>query len=71
MSTLERWLYAPKGGGVQALRPKSRGERGRWRKLTAEQCALLREIRIEHLAASAALIERTLEVDGRPDQGAV
>ena len=71
VSTLERWLYALKGGGVQALRPKPRGDRGRCRKLTPQQRALLREIRIEHPAASAALIVRTLEVDGRLDQGAV
>lgn len=69
--TLERWLYALRSGGLEALRPKPRGDRGRCRLLTEAQRELLRDIRREHPHASAALIVRTLEVDGRLDKGAV
>lgn len=69
--TLERWLYAYRAGGLDALRPKTRGDRGRCRQLTEEQRQLLREIRREYPSASAALIVRTLEVDGRLNKGAV
>jgi len=64
-STLERWFYAYRGGGLAALRPRPRSDRGRARELTLEQRELLLEIRREHPTASAALILRTLVIDGR------
>ena len=63
--TLERWLYAYRRGGLAALRPQPRSDRGRARELTPEQRALLLDIRREHPSASVALILRTLVADGR------
>src|SRR5438067_298477 len=70
-STLERWLYAYRGGGLVALRPDARSDRGRARELTPEQRELLLDVRREHPGASAALILRTLVLDGRMPKGAV
>ena len=70
-STLERWYYAYRRGGLAALRPDARSDRGRARELTPEQRALLLEIRREHPGASAALVLRTLVLDGRLPKGAV
>jgi putative transposase len=58
--TLERWLSAFRKGGADALRPKSRTDRGRGRGLDAAQLKLLLDIRREHPSASARLILRTL-----------
>jgi transposase InsO family protein len=69
--TLERWYYAYRRGGIDALRPKERSDRGRGRLLTPELKELLCAIRREHPSASAALIVRTLEADGRLDAGTV
>jgi transposase InsO family protein len=62
--TLERWLYAYKAGGLEALRPQGRA-RGHALELTPELRELLLDIRREHPSASAALIVRTLIADGR------
>ena len=70
-STLERWLYAYKAGGLAALHPAPRSDRGRARELTPEQRELLLEIRREHPTASVPLILRTLVADGRLDAGVV
>src|SRR5690606_15838783 len=59
-STLERWLYRYKKGGLEALRPAPRSDRGRARELTAEQRELLLDIRREHRGASVTLVLRTL-----------
>ncbi len=64
-STFERWLYAYRAGGLDALRPAPRSDRGRARELTPAQRALLLEIRREHPTASVPLILRTLVADGR------
>lgn len=71
VATLERWYYAFKEGGLDALRPQSRSDRGRGRELTAEQKTLLLDIRREHPEASVPVILRTLEADGRLQRGAV
>jgi putative transposase len=63
--TLERWLYAYRRGGLPALRPRGRSDRGRGRALTNELRQLICDIRREHPSASARLIVRTLEADGR------
>ena len=63
--TIERWYYAHRKGGLRALAPRRRSDTGHARELTAEQRNLLHEIRREHRRASAALILRTLEIDGR------
>lgn len=71
LATLERWFYAYRRGGIDALRPAPRSDRGRARDLTAEQRQLLLDIRREHPTASVPLIVRTLVADGRLAQGAV
>ena len=55
-STLERWFYAYREGGLAALRPSPRSDRGRARDLTPEQRELLLDIRREHPTASVPLI---------------
>jgi hypothetical protein len=37
VTTLERWYYDYKHGGLEALKPVRRSDRGRCRNLTAEQ----------------------------------
>jgi putative transposase len=70
-STLQRWYYAYRRGGLEALKPDTRSDRGRGRELTAEQRALLLDIRREHPTASVPLILRTLVADGRLAKDAV
>lgn len=70
-STLERWYYAYRRGGLAALRPDARSDRGRARELTPMQRELLLDIRREHPGASAKLILRTLVLDGRLVKGCV
>jgi putative transposase len=69
--TLERWYYAYKKGGLEALKPKPRSDRGRARALSEELRDLILDIRREHPNASAALIQRTLVADGRLEPDAV
>lgn len=69
--TLERWLYAYRRGGLAALRPDPRSDRGRARELTPAQRELLLDIRREHPTASVPLILRTLVADGRLDADVV
>jgi putative transposase len=71
VSTIERWYYAYRAGGLEALRPAPRSDRGRARELTPEQRTLLLEIRREHPTASVPLILRTLVADGRLAKRAV
>lgn len=70
-TTLERWYYDFKSGGLEALRPTPRSDQGRARDLTPEQRQLLLDIRREHPSATVSVILRTLVSDGRIDQGAV
>ena len=63
--TLERWYYRYRRGGLAALRPRSRGDRGHAKQLSAEQRQLLCDIRREHRSASVPLILRTLVAEGR------
>ena len=70
-STLERWYYRYRVGGLAALKPLPRSDRGRARELTDAQRALLLDIRREHPTASVALILRTLVADGRLQKDAV
>jgi transposase InsO family protein len=69
--TLERWYYAYRSGGLEALSPRPRKDRGRAQQLTPEQRELLLDIRREHPTASVPLILRTLIADGRLSQGEV
>jgi DNA-binding transcriptional ArsR family regulator len=46
--TLERWLYAYRKGGLAALRPRGRNDRGRGRALTDELRRLIRDISLEY-----------------------
>jgi putative transposase len=69
--TLERWLYDYRRGGLSALCPKPRSDRGHAQTLSTEQQALLCDIRREHPTASAAVILRTLILDGRIEKDAL
>jgi putative transposase len=69
--TLERWLYRYKAGGLEALRPKVRSDKGRAQALTEAQRTLLSDIRREHPNASVPLILRTLVRDGRLEKDAI
>lgn len=69
--TIERWYYRFRKGGLDALKPKRRSDVGHGRELTDEQRSLLVAIRREHPTTSAALIVRTLELDGRLAKGVV
>jgi transposase InsO family protein len=71
VATLERWYYAYKSGGIEALRPSQRSDRGRCRDLTVEQRKLLADIREEHPSASVPVILRTLVAQGRLDKDAI
>lgn len=71
VTTLERWVYRYKRGGLDALRPNARADRGRGRDLTAEARELLLEIRRENPSASVPLILQTLQVDGRIDPSTI
>ncbi len=70
-TTIERWYYRFKKRGLPGLTPKRRSDMGHGRELTDAQRELLCAIRREHPIASAALILRTLELDGRLAKGAV
>jgi len=63
--TLERWLYAFKAGGLAALVPRGRADRGRGRSFDPALRELLCDIRREHPQVSVTLILRTLRADGR------
>lgn len=69
--TLERWLYAYRRGGLDALVPRGRSDAGHARGVREEMRALLLDIRREHPSASVPLILRTLVADGRLERGAV
>ena len=71
VTTLERWFYAYRKGGLAALRPAPRSDRGHAQDLTPELRQLLLDIRQEHRSASVPLILRTLVADGRLAAGAV
>jgi putative transposase len=69
--TLERWYYAYRKGGLAALLPRPRSDRGRARALASETRELLLAIRRENPSASVPLILSTLVRDGRLDRDAV
>jgi putative transposase len=69
--TLERWLYAYRGEGLNGLRPMPRSDRGFAQELSAELRELLLDIRREHPNASVPLILKTLVAEGRIEEGKV
>lgn len=69
--TLERWYYAHRDGGLDALKPQPRSDKGHARELTDAQKELLGDIRREHPSAGATLILRTLIKDGRLQEGVI
>ncbi len=71
VATLERWYYAYKEGGLPALRPQERTDKGRGRDLTDAQRKLLVAIRTEHPTASVSLVLRTLVAQGQLQSGAI
>ena len=65
--TLQRWYYLHRKGGIAALAPVARSDRGAARALSELERELILQIRSEHPRASAELILRTLRQDGRLD----
>lgn len=63
--TLERWLYAYRKGGLAALAPRARTDRGRGRDLDPTLRDLLCDIRRERPDVSVPLILRSLRAEGR------
>ena len=59
-STLERWYYAYRDGGLAALRPRERADRGHGRALGDQMRELICDIRRDHPTASVPLILDTL-----------
>jgi len=70
-STLERWYYAYRRGGLAALRPRPRKDRGRGQKLPPALRDLLLDIRREQPAASVPTILLQLQLAGRLTPGTV
>jgi len=68
--TIQRWYYAYRRGGLDALRPISRAA-GHGVALTDDERKLLLDVRRDHPRVSAALILRTLEADGRLRRAAI
>jgi transposase InsO family protein len=69
--TLERWYRRYKKGGLIALRPEPRADKGAARALTPEQQELVCEVRRENPSASAELILDTLVLEGRIEASAI
>lgn len=69
--TLERWYYRWRKGGLGALVPRPRKDRGLAQALDESTRQLLLDVRREHPSASARLMLRTLVAQGRLRQGAV
>ncbi len=66
-STLQRWYYAYKAGGLEALTPRPRADRGHGRTLTDEFKTLLLNIRRDHRHVPATVIRDALIDQGRMD----
>ncbi len=70
-STLERWLYAYREGGLPSLRPRPRKDRGRGQKLPAQLRELLLDVRREQPAASVPTVLLRLQDAGMLAPGTV
>ena len=70
-ATLERWYYAYRAGGLEALKPARRSDRGYAQALTEEQRTLVLEIAQERPEVSVSVLLRTLVADGRLGEGEV
>jgi len=65
VATLERWYYAFRNGGLEALLRAPRRDRGRARALSDVERQLILDTRYEHPAASAELILKVLAERGQ------
>jgi transposase InsO family protein len=70
VSTLQRWYYHYRKGGLDGLRPKTR-KTGYALSLDEKQRDLIVEIRRAHPSASVPLILETLEAEGHIEAGSV
>ena len=70
-ATLERWYYAYRAGGIEALKPVRRSDRGYAQALSDEQRSLILDIAKERPEVSVSVLLRTLVADGRLGAGDV
>jgi putative transposase len=69
--TLEEWLYKHRHEGFEGLKPLSRSDAGRSRRLSPEIAQLVLDLKREDPGRSAPLILRELELAGRISRGRI
>jgi hypothetical protein len=70
-TTIERWYYAFRVGGLEALKPRLRSDRGYAQSLTIEQQQLILGIAEQRPEVNASVLLRTLVRDGRIEKGQI
>jgi putative transposase len=68
-ATLEEWFYNHRHGGFEGLKPLTRSDIGKGRKLLPDQEQLVIDLKREDPGRSAPLILRELELAGRINRG--
>ena len=69
VSTLRAWLYAYKRGGLDALLPRTRSDKGSFRKLDDDTAETIARHRVQHRELSVKLFHQILHEDGVLPQG--
>lgn len=69
--TLERWYYAYRGAGFDALRLRERADKGRAKALSPETCDALTKCRKEHPELNITSLVRQMETTGVITPGSV
>ena len=69
VGTLEEWFYKHRQGGFEGLKPLSRSDEGRSRRLSPELEQLVIDLKREDPGRRAPLILRELELAGRINRG--
>jgi len=64
VSTLRSWLRAYQRGGLDALLPKTRADKGCFRKLDDDTAEIIARHRVQHRALSVKLFHQILHEDG-------
>lgn len=64
VSTLRAWLRAYQHGGLDALLPRARGDKGTFRKLDDDTAEIIARHRVQHRELSVKLFHQILHEDG-------